>query len=349
LLRELMHAKSLQFLLVGPRRVGKTSLLRRLKNQLPNRRPELQTVLLDLLGINEPLEVTRRLARALELAPSVAAVGARENAVQLAEMLRGKFTDPAQPGLILIDEADGLVEADADAGFPLLSEIRSLQAEGLCSFILAGYWYLFRRTLDYSSPVYNFTTVKRLGPLESEAARNLAVEPMARLGLRYADAAIPAQIVENTGGYPSLIQLLCDQLLEQLKKDRSLVLTADHLAQVEQSQPVRDYLRGFFHFNTGPGAQLLVYCILESDEFSFAEAHGCLEQAVSKDVPLWMIEQILRQLVLYGLVAESGDRYRWTIPLVREALLASQDREYRVLQLPQELPVDFAAWITPSD
>jgi ligand-binding sensor domain-containing protein len=349
LLRELMQAKSLQFLLVGPRRVGKTSLLRRLKDQLPNRRPELQTVLLDLLGINEPVEVTRRLARALKLPAPVTTVNARENAVQLAEMLRGKFTDPAQPGLILIDEADGLVEADAAAGFPLLSKLRSLQAEGLYSFILAGYWYLFRGTLDHSSPVYNFATVKRLGPLESEAARNLAVEPMARLGLRYADTAIPAQIVENTGGYPSLIQFLCDQILEQLKKDRSLVLTADHLAQVEQSQTVRDYLSGFFHFNTGPGAQLLVYRILESAEFSFAQAHGCLEQAVGKSIPLRVVEQILLQLVLYGLVAESGDRYRWTIPLVRETLLAGQDREHRVSRLLRELPVGFAAWITPPD
>ena len=62
-----------------------------------------------------------------------------------------------------------------------------------------------------------------------------------------------------------------------------------------------------------------------------------------------MIEQILLQLVLFGLLAESGDRYRWTIPLVRETLLAGQDRDYRVSLLLKELPADFAAWITPAE
>ena len=348
-LRELMQSASPQCLLVGPRRVGKTSLLRRLEDQLPKRRPELQPVFLDLLGIDDPTAVIRRLARALKLSAPMPAPSFSDNARLLAEMLRERFPDPARPGLILIDEADGLVEADAASGFPLLSALRSLQAEGLCSFILAGYWYLFRRTLDHGSPVYNFATVKQLRPLEPEAARDLASEPMARIGLRYENSAIPERIAERTGGYPSLIQFLCDQLLNEMKKDRSLVLTATQLTRAEQSQDVRDHLTGFFRFNTGPGAQVLVYRVLERDGFGLAEAHGYLEQAAGRDVPLWVIEQILLQLVLFGLLAESGDRYRWTIPLVRDTLLAGQDRDYRVSLLLKELPADFAAWITPAE
>lgn len=301
-LRELLQAASPQCLLVGPRRVGKTSLLVRLTDQLPERRPELQPLLLDLLGINDPTALTRRLARALKLAAPAAAQSPAENARLLAEMLRRGFPDPAQPGLILIDEADGLVEADAAAGFPLLSALRSLQAERFCSFILAGYWYLFRRTLEHDSPVYNFATVKQLGPLEPEAARNLASEPMARIGLRYEDSAIPEHIAQSTGGYPSLIQLLCDQLLNELKKDRSLILTAAHLTRAKQSQAVRNYLAEFFRYNTGPGAQVLVYRVLEREEFGLAEAHGSLEQTVGSDVSLRVIEQILLQLVLFGLL-----------------------------------------------
>jgi len=101
--------------------------------------------------------------------------------VQLAERLREKFADTARPGLILIDEADSLIETDAAAGFPLLAALCSLQAEGVCSFILTGYWYLFRWTLDHSSPVYNFAPVRRLGPLSAEEGYRLAREPMSDL------------------------------------------------------------------------------------------------------------------------------------------------------------------------
>ncbi len=94
--------------------------------------------------------------------------------------------------MLLIDEADALVEADAKRGYPLLSELRTLQAEGACSFVLTGYWHLYRRTLDHGSPLYNFAPVRRLGPLEPEAGSALATEPMARLGLTWADAALLA-------------------------------------------------------------------------------------------------------------------------------------------------------------
>jgi hypothetical protein len=302
-----------------------------------------------MLGIKDPLRAVRTLARRLNLPFSPEGNDLPAHAVQLAELLRERCADPAHPGLILLDEADALIEADAAAGFPLLAELRSLQAEGYCSFILAGYWYLFRRTLDHSSPVHNFAPVERLGPLETEAGRHLATEPMSRLGVRYEDDAIALRIVEHTGSYPSLIQFICDQMLEQLKREPTLVLTARHLQQVEENQNVRDYLSGFFRFNTGAGAQILVYQLLAHDDFSLAQAHACLERTLQREVPLWVIERILLQLVIFGLVTEFNDRYRWSIPLLRTTLLAGEDREYRVARLLQELPADFSAWITPAE
>jgi hypothetical protein len=137
-------------------------------------------------------------------------------------------------------------------------------------------------------------------------------------------------------------------MLEQLKREQSLVLTGRHLQQVEENQQVRDYLGGFFRFNTGPGAQILVYQLLAQDDFSLAAAHACLERTLQRAVPLWVIERILLQLVIFGLVSEFNDRYRWSIPLLRATLLAGEDRGYRVARLLQELPENFSAWITPA-
>ena len=212
-LREIVQAATPQFLLVGPRRIGKSSLLRRLQDELPRQRPALLVLSVDLLGIGEPIQFAQLLARRLRRTP--ASASAVQNAAAYTDdLLRSHFTEVGQQGLIMIDEVDMLVEADAAAGFPLLSRLRSLQHDGVCSFILAGYWYLYVRTLDHSSPVHNFATVKELGPLDAESGRILASEPMARLGIAYADSSLPARIVQRTGGYPSLIQFLCDQLLK---------------------------------------------------------------------------------------------------------------------------------------
>jgi hypothetical protein len=346
-LREVMQATAPQFLLVGPRRIGKSSLLRHLQDELPRQRSSLQVVSLDLLGIGESVRLAQLLARRLQRTASPTK-DAQEQAAHIDDMLRSHFAAPEQPGLIMIDEADTLVEADAAVGFPLLNRLRSLQADGVCSFILAGYWYLYLRTLDQGSPVHNFATVRELGPLDEESGCILASEPMARLGITYADPALPTRIVQRTGGYPSLIQFLCDQLLKQLERDRTLVITPAHLTQVEQSQAVHNHLVEFFRMNTGSGTQLTVSQLLEVESFTHSEAHESLERSVGRAVPLWVMGQILLQLILYGLITKTGNDYRWTIPLVRDTLLADVEREYRVQRLLQELPEHFATWITPQ-
>ena len=85
---------------------------------------------------------------------------------------------------------------------------------------------------------------------------------------------------------------------------------------------MRDALEESFYINTGPGAQLLVYHLVERDSFTLAEAHTQLEAVVAREVPLRVIEDILRQLELYGLAAASmSGQYGWSIPLLRERLL----------------------------
>lgn len=194
------------------------------------------------------------------------------------------------------------MEADAARGFPLLSELRTLQAEGVCSFVLTGYWHLYRRTLDHQSPLYNFASVRRLGPLEPEAGRALATEPMTRLGLTWAEAELPERLVNRTGGYPNLVQFVCNEILEQLKHSRSLTLGAEHLERVEQSARVRDYLAWSFRINTAKAAQIMVYRLLESETFTLSEAHACLEETTGRAVPIAVVEEVLVQLVLYGFV-----------------------------------------------
>ncbi len=247
--------------------------------------------------------------------------------------------------MLVIDEADNLVKADAEAGYPLLSALRSLQSRGKCSVLLAGYWHLFRATLDHRSPLYNFATVRRLGPLDPEAGRALADEPMRRLGLDWADAELPARIVRRTGGYPDLIQAVCDQVLVELRQHHTLTLTAAQLDAAESSDRVRERLVWSFQNNIDTAGQLLVDGLIERDAFTLTEAHQALEQAVRRRVPLAVLDRLLVQLVLYGFIREADGRYGWTIPLLRETLTDATDRDHRRERLLTELAADPELWV----
>ncbi len=347
LLRELMTADPLHFLLVGPRRVGKSSVLRRLREDLRVVRPELPVVHLDLGGVSEPGRVLRKLASRLALPEPAAGDDPARDADLLTSLLTEGFA--GRPGVLLIDEADALVRIDAGRGHPLLSALRTLEAEGVCGCVLAGYWDLYRRTLDHSSPLYNFAPVRRLGPLDPESGRDLAREPMGRLGLRWSDPSLPVRVCERSGGYPNLIQLVCDQLLAELREGRSLTLTADHLDRAERGSRVRDYLVESFAMNTLPASQVMVDGLLVRERFTTSEAHGVLEEAVGREVPIGVLDELLVQLVLYGFARRSGDGYEWTIPLLREALLTAPDREYRIRRRVSELGTDALAWVMASD
>ncbi|WP_437316062.1 two-component regulator propeller domain-containing protein [Sorangium sp. So ce385] len=318
LLKELLIASSIQHIVIGPRRVGKTSLLKRLLRELPARRPDVDAAFVDLLGVADPTRAARTLARTLKRdVPRD-----HEPETALADLLRAHFQDSGKRGLVLIDEADGLIQADAARGYPLLSALRTLQAEEVCSFILAGYLFLYRESLNHRSPLYNFATVRTLGPLEREAARDLALVPMQRLGVAYADPELPSRIAERTGGYPSFVQELCDAELDVLREVGSgdLVLSAEHLAQAEQKVGVS--LRDVFRSNAGDEAQLLVYQLLDRDDFSAADAQQALASALGRAVPTAVVDRALQELRLFGFLVEQHGRFSFAIPLLRDTLRA---------------------------
>jgi ligand-binding sensor domain-containing protein len=331
LLRELLLASSVQQIIVGPRRVGKTSLLKNLLRELPGHRPDTEVFFLDLLGIADSNKAAGSLARQLKIEISKDA----DPDTALVDLLRSRFDGAAKKGVILIDEADGLVETDAKRGFPLLKAMRTLQAEGHCSFVLAGYLYLYREAMNQSSPLYNFATLRLLGPLDSDAARDLALVPMLRLGVTYADPSLPARIAERTGGYPSFVQLLCDALLKELKGG-DLTLTAVHVAHAERSPRVSGELGDMFRLNAGKITQIAVYGLLDRDSFTSADAEEALKRALGSAVPKGAVEQALLELRIFGFAVAEEGRYTWAIPLLRETLQAA-DPQVASARLVEEL------------
>jgi hypothetical protein len=154
--------------------------------------------------------------------------------------------------LLLIDETDLFLRAEAAHGYPQLAALRALSEEGRCHFMLAGFWDLYEAvTLDFASPLRNFGDVIHIGGLEQDACLALATEPMARLGVHFASPDLPQRLVAACGRRANLVAIACQQLLAQLDRgQRVLDATQVHGALV--SEPMFDALAGWARLSPDP-------------------------------------------------------------------------------------------------
>jgi hypothetical protein len=310
-----------KYLIVGPRRVGKTSLLLHLERKLRARhRDRADVVFLDLWGVRDEAQAAQRLRDKLNMTDVGAGPEAEEGRASFVEILRRRRRAvPERDIFLLIDEFDLLAEADAKKGYPLLGAMRSLQAERGAAFVLAGFEFLFKESMDQRSPLFNFADVHELGPLTGDAARGLVVEPMARLGVDYESDHISTQIVIRTGGYPSVVQHLCAAILGQITGE-TLTITAAALEVAERSQNVTNYLRALFEGNTSAAGRLIATRMVARDSFKAADVRAALgDTPLSENAA--QVDTVLRQLRLSGFVAQDDSgTYRWAVPLLRDAL-----------------------------
>ncbi|HYI02638.1 MAG TPA: hypothetical protein VD972_42265, partial [Hyalangium sp.] len=216
------------FLVVGQRQMGKSSLLLAVLRRL-QARSDLDVCYVELADAG----LHRRLARERVGVPAEGAL-----LPPFAEIAAGV---PSRPRVWLVDEADDFISADAKAGYPLLQAMRALAEEGRAYFILAGFWDLYRAVvLDEKQPLRNFGEHLRLEPLDARSALALVTEPMAALGLQWDTASTPELLVEQAGRRANLVVLACKALVELLPPDTH-VLTREHLERIlREDKDLRD-------------------------------------------------------------------------------------------------------------
>jgi WD40 repeat protein len=216
------------FLVVGQRQMGKSSLLLAVLRRLQSR-SDLDASYVELADA----DLHRRLARERDRVPA--------DGAPLPPLVEVAAGTPSRPRVWLIDEADDFISADAKAGYPVLQAMRALAEEGRAYFILAGFWDLYRAVvLDEKQPLRNFGEHLRLEPLDPRAALALVTEPMTALGLQWDAPSTPEFLVEQAGRRANLLVLACKALVESLPPDTH-VLTREHLERVlREDKDLRD-------------------------------------------------------------------------------------------------------------
>ena len=219
-------------LVYGGRQLGKTALLKQV--ELREHSGERVAIYCKIQRIGEAeqtsqiwAEIEQRLAqRGVKLSDHGSVPERLQNWVQAGS---------GRSMIIMLDEADAFLENEMATGFRQLDRVRSLMNDTRrrIKFIFAGLHNVQRFHLASNSPLLHFGAPVNVGPLmgsDWEAARRMAIDPMAALGFTFQNPNDATYMLSLVGFYPSLMQSFGKTVVRELNSQ---------IARKELRPPVR--------------------------------------------------------------------------------------------------------------
>jgi len=301
--------------LLGSRRIGKSSLLRRVRFELQ------EANFLPFFGDCQTVRTWQDFAALASTEWGVESP-ADFRPPHLAGLIKSLSQGSEKPVVILLDEIDQLLDWDQSHTEDSVPEAffrtcRSLSQDGVAQFVFSGERTIAQRNWDPHSPHWNFCRPLELTQLTEEAATALLFEPLRAMNIRIEDeAAFKSEAWRLTSGHPQIVQYMGDRLIRRLDAEsdrKSLQLSADDIRTVAQSYEFAEH-----YLNTYWGQATSFERDVTLKILSKPLAINDLFEKVRSDQP--GLEEIylqaaIRMLQLYGIVNENdgkiGLRARW--------------------------------------
>ena len=212
-------------LVYGGRQLGKSALLHRVEERNRGnasfvvRRAEITT----LGRAGEPAEgIWARIAHLLSADRVLKSTESGRDAVRSG--IRDWLGDEdARRVLLLLDETDRFMSAEARSGFPNLTALKDLMESTDRRFrvVFAGLHNVRRMLETPNSPLAHLGEPICVGPLtrtreDKREARRLVLAPMRAAGFAFEEESAADDVLTAVNHYPSLAQVVCKEILERM-------------------------------------------------------------------------------------------------------------------------------------
>jgi hypothetical protein len=206
------------FIVVGGRRIGKTSLMREAHRRLCERKQSAYFISAE--ACRTAGDVVKELIKAISPRDATAAVR-KSKALdeRLLLSLLKQITSPSSPAIIFIDEL-GMVLTNRSSGddWGFLGTLRQLSQHGRLRVIFSCFQEMFlSQQTEFEGPLINFGTTMRLSVFADAEVEDLLFAPLELWRPAGEDRkAIRDLVLTGVGRHPLLLQYFCHALFERI-------------------------------------------------------------------------------------------------------------------------------------
>ena len=277
------------FAIVGPRRVGKSSLANEVYNRLTHDRsrgitisgdpiPVFPIAFLDCLDLSPGNEIWEQLYDQIGATEKDRAAGRRHALTDVTkrkyrrlnpyESFRKLTTEVYLRPYIILDEVGRLLEYDKEEAWSFFSQLSGWAKAVGATLILVGYFELFRALKDDTFPFYQTCQQILLPPLPQDAAKALVREPLEELGFAIDSDAIEF-LCNITGGFPAQIHTVSAYIA---RRDVKCQITTDVVSEAIGESKVLETPIANFRSEASPLAKFVVYWYCEQIRDAYVKA-----------------------------------------------------------------------------
>jgi hypothetical protein len=349
----------------GGRQLGKSALLLHVQREFHQPKQEQYALVEDIkmVGDSQYGQATDAIWR--KIREGFVRLGLMKRTTDKPEEIRrsvrqAMLQSPRRFVLMMFDEADNFLDADAADNFRIVTELRTLMTATDRRFkvAFAGLQNVQRFQGIPNQPLAHFGRPIQVGPLEPKAAQDLVREPFEALGYRFLDDAAVLRILSYTNYHAGLIQLFCQELLARLharigEGDPPYLIEQADVEGVYRTRQVRESIRERFDWTLALNMryQAIAWAMIAdqmSDHDSYARSYTT--SRIQQLAEYWwpqgfsgigndQLHGLLDEMCGLGvLVRDGGGHFRLRSPNLVRLMGTEADIENRLVELSQKTP-----------
>jgi len=190
--------------------------------------------------------------------------------------------------VFLIDEVDQLLWHDVNNTNILFETFRALSQNKQCFFVFSGERVLNKQIHNPNSPLFNFCINIPLSYLDEKNATVLITEPMATMDVEIEkQQQVIEEIIDISSCHPRIIQYICDKMISLISNEQTRCITIEHLHSITDSSEFKQEFIETIWGRYKPLEKLLTLLMIDKGSgFTKSDIHVALNKtgvSVSED------------------------------------------------------------------
>jgi len=305
-LGRLQDEDSVSFAIAGPGRIGKTSLVRRYKDEMLRRRDPRSSCRFYINFYDCKDATQEAMARFLAMAIDASSRSSKMTADGLVNFLRYHSKNFGSPLDLLLDEVDLVCETET------FKSLGAAARAGYCRLVLCGKGVLLKAALSEHSYLGCRLNLIQLAPLDEKPARELILKPLNDMGFKIVE---PDKLIEKvlrlTGRLPYLLQFYGQKLGELAIEQNSETISMQHIEMLRWDFVTAQYFIKPLNDLEDPEVRLIGLSLLKehSSEFSIPFVQTVAARA-GLTISHTRANEVCNDLVINNVLAWSEGSYR---------------------------------------